>query len=518
MRFCITILLVLFMFMGVISSFESHAQPILKANDLYTMKIPGVTAMAGSPAHLYILSKTGGLIVFRCMKDSLQWLYTVPKMQHRGHSLRADARYGYLFGDSLHFSIIDPTKFRNVSPAVKLPSVPHDAVRWKNDLFIALGSGGLGRLDLDTMPSLHSTVQKIKPSLFNGQSIIDIAASNHQMYVLSNRQEFFIFNKKKTGIHFKKKLSLPHSIRHIFETNGILMGSNKKGGVFKILPGGNLQKIGNIGEPVLRIKSWKKQLIIKGKSHRLWVLNKRGKMHLWKKDGKAGNYFAISRGQLWLCQYDQIERVEENELQNIAQPGIHTVETLSLAPVLKLQPIKNQVVPYPHALLIPIKLKTTLPMADIQLHLKTTALQAKIRGQSLYWKPDYDNIDKQYRFKIIATAPDGETSSTSFIATIEPYNFPPRFVSLQTISIPAGRLYHLLVQAEDPDGSNKHLIRYLGVNLPRGASINPETGIFRWKPDKQQIGKREFRIIATDQYGAASYEKVTIRVLKPKKD
>jgi hypothetical protein len=500
------------------SSFELSAQPVLQTNDLYRLQIPGVTAMAGSPAHLYILSKTDGLIVFRSMEDSLQWLYTAPKMQHRGHSLRADARYGYLFGDSLRFSIIDPTKFGEDPPSAKFSFVPHDAVRWKNNLYITLGAGGLGRLDLDAMPSLRSTVQKIKPSLFNGQSVIDIAASNHQMYILSNRQELFIFSKKKNGIHFKKKLSLPHHVRHIFEINDTLIGSNNKGAIFIIHPDGSIQKIGTIGEPVLQIKSWKKQLIIKGKSHRLWVLNKRRKMHLWKKDGKAGNYFAISRGQLWLCQYDQIKRVKESELQNIAQPGIHTVETLTLAPVLKLQPIKNQVVPYTHTLLIPIKLKTTLPMADIQFHLKTTALQAKIRGQSLYWKPDYDNIDKQYRFKIIATAPDGETSSTSFMASVEPYNFPPRFVPLQTISIPAGRLYHLLVQAEDPDGSNKHLIRYLGVNLPRGASINPETGIFRWKPDKQQIGKHEFRVIATDQYGAASYEKVTIWVLKPNKD
>lgn len=511
MRVFSSILLIIFF--CAVNSFESPARPILQ-NDSYSMEIPQVAAMAGSPAHLYILSKTDGLIVFRSRKDSLKWLYTVPKMRHPERSLSADARFAYLFGDSIHLTVVDPTKFVGDFPSIKLPSIPYGAVRWKKHLYIALGESGLGKLSLIALPSLHSNIQKIRPALFNNQSLIDIEASNDQLFVLSNRQKLFIFNKTKNGIHFIKKLSLAHHIRRIFEINGILAGTNNNGAIFIIRPNGSLQKIGRIGEPVQRIKGWKNWFIIMGKSHRLWISNKPGSLRLWKENGKAGNYFAISRGRLWLCQYNQIKRVKESALKNVVQSGIYNVKDLNPARVLKLQPIKDQVVPYPHALLVPIKLNTTLPVENIQFHLETSALHAKIRGQSLYWKPGYDNIDKQYQFKIIASTPDGKTSSTRFKVTVEPFNSPPRFIPLQTIMIPPGHLYRLTVGAEDPDGSNKHLIRYLGVNLPEGASINPKSGVFRWKPDKKQVGKHEFRIIAADQYGAASFEDVTILVVK----
>jgi hypothetical protein len=497
---------------------SSSAQSNLQDDDPYTMEIPQVAAMAGSAAHLYILSKTDGLIVFRSRKDSLKWLYTAHKMQNHAPSIRADGRFAYLFGDSLRLAVIDPTKSDQDFAHINLPSKPndviqYDVVRWKDQLYIPLGKNGLGKTNLRTISYQDSIEQRIQLSQFSNQSIIQIASSGDQLFVLSKKQVLFIFDKRKNGIHFKKKLSLPYHIRNIYEVNSTLMGSNRRGAIYKIQLDDSVQKIGSIGEPIQKIKKWKHWLIIKGSSSRLWVSNKFGKPKLWKRSSRAGNYFAISGGQLWLCQYNQINKVKKRDLQNLPQIGINRVKKLSFGPVLKLQPIKNRVIPYPHALVIPIKFKTTLSAENIQLHLKTSAVHAQVRGQSLYWKPGYKDKNKQYHFKIIASTPDGITSSTSFKVMVEPYNSPPRFVPLRTITIPSGHNYHLKIHAEDPDGSNKNLIRYLGVNLPKGASINAQTGNFQWKPTDQQSGKHEFRIIATDQYGAASYEDVTIRVL-----
>jgi hypothetical protein len=77
-----------------------------------------------------------------------------------------------------------------------------------------------------------------------------------------------------------------------------------------------------------------------------------------------------------------------------------------------------------------------------------------------------------------------------------------------------GRTFNLPVKAMDPDSDTKSLIRYLGVNLPNGASIDEQTGEFDWTPTERQIGKNSFRVIATDKYGAASSVDVTIRVIE----
>jgi hypothetical protein len=503
--------------LSVIITTSSSAQTSSQGGDPYTMVIPQVSAMAGSPAHLYILSKTDGLIVFRSRKDSLKWLYTAPKMQNLAHSIRADARFAYFLGDSLHLTVIDPTKPKSDFTSIKLPTksdnVIRDVVRWKNQLYIPLGKDGLGKVNLRTISPQDSVVQNIEFSQFRNRSIIQAASSEAQIFVLSKKQDLFIFEKEKSGIHFQKKLSLPHQIRKIYVVHNTLLGTNPRGAIFEVNLNGNVQKIGRIGEPVQKIKMWKHWLIIKGSSNRLWVSNRLEEPKLWKSSGRGGNIFAVSGGQLWLCQYSQIKKVNKQALLNLPQTGINKVKNLSFGPVLKLQPIKDQVIPYPHALMIPIKFKTSLSAADIQLHLKTSAVHAQLRGQSLYWKPDYKDKNEQYQFKIVASTPDGITSSTSFKVKVEPYNSPPRFVPLRTITIPSGHNYHLKIHAEDPDGNNKTLIRYIGVNLPKGASINSKTGNFRWQPTDQQSGKHEFRIIATDQYGAASYEDVTIRVL-----
>jgi len=70
------------------------------------------------------------------------------------------------------------------------------------------------------------------------------------------------------------------------------------------------------------------------------------------------------------------------------------------------------------------------------------------------------------------------------------------------------------ISAIDPDGINQSLIRYLGVDMPDGAQINETTGRFRWNPDERQVGEHTFRVIATDQYGAAASQDYTINVVE----
>ncbi|MDZ7682338.1 MAG: hypothetical protein U5J63_11665 [Fodinibius sp.] len=77
-----------------------QAQPTLEKDYSYVMEIPSVITMESSLAHLYVLSDSEGMAVFRTYPDSLQWLYSSTGMEQRGNTVTADIRFAYLFGNS----------------------------------------------------------------------------------------------------------------------------------------------------------------------------------------------------------------------------------------------------------------------------------------------------------------------------------------------------------------------------------------------------------------------------------
>ncbi len=103
------------------------------------MNIPNVKAIEASETHLYILSDTDGMAVFRINPDQLQWLYTSSGMQRRGYNLSADVRFAYMFGENRRLTILEPTSVLGVYSATLLPQKPLAAVRLQNKLYVALG-------------------------------------------------------------------------------------------------------------------------------------------------------------------------------------------------------------------------------------------------------------------------------------------------------------------------------------------------------------------------------------------
>jgi hypothetical protein len=97
---------------------------------------------------------------------------------------------------------------------------------------------------------------------------------------------------------------------------------------------------------------------------------------------------------------------------------------------------------------------------------------------------------------------------------VRSFNAPPRFTPSRLLTVPVGDDFEMNITAIDPDGLNQNLIRYLGVDMPDGARINEKSGLFTWTPTIRQVGKHTFRIIATDQYGAASSQEYSINVVE----
>ncbi len=70
-----------------------------------------------------------------------------------------------------------------------------------------------------------------------------------------------------------------------------------------------------------------------------------------------------------------------------------------------------------------------------------------------------------------------------------------------TLSTSAGSSISVMVKAKSPITTDTPTITYIGTTLPRGASLNSETGVLTWKPDDSQVGDNHVAITARDSDG-----------------
>lgn len=495
-------------------SLNTAAQPSLEKDYSYVMEIPSLITMGSSPAHLYALSDTEGMAVFRTHQDSLQWLYSSTGMEKRGHTITADIRFAYLFGGSRRLTVLEPTSVLGVYSSTMLPSNPQDAKRIGQNLFVALGDEGLGRLSLRTPASLDSAVTFVEPSTLGDAFISDLEVADKQLFALSRGEILYRFKVEgeDKNIAIEEEFNLSEQLNRIFLVRNTLYGSDADGNIYEIDGSGDLTELGTIGENVQKIEAWKDWLIIRGTSNRLWTSYQNQNPTLWQKDKKAGNFFTVTKESLWLSNYDQISKIITSEEE------ISTAKTASsqnnFDGSLSLQAISDQNIPHSKPLLLPIKFKNVIPSGSLTLTYKSSDINnATIRGRSFYWEPGSDDVGT-HRVKVIASTSGGQTDSTFFNIEVKSFNAPPRFAPIRPISIPVGEEFTLPIRATDPDGSDKDLIRFLGVDLPAGASVNESTGEFTWTPTARQIGENKFRVIATDQYGAAKSTDITINVVE----
>ncbi|HEX6982585.1 MAG TPA: Ig domain-containing protein [Balneolaceae bacterium] len=499
---------------GIITNGKAQT---LEKDYSFVMEIPSVITISSSSAHFYVLSDEEGLAVFRAYEDSLQWLYTSPNMERRGHTITTDIRFAYLFGDSNRLTVLEPTSVMGVYSATYLPAQSLDAERIEQDLFVALGNEGLGRLSLSTPAAVDSTLKIVAQPPLNGSNIVALESSSSQLFVLSDENRLFKFNYNRGDLSLTREMDLQEPIKGIYLTENTLYGSDKSGSIYEISGFGSLSKLGNIGEPVTKIEKWKDWLIIKGSSGRLWTSYQSHEPELWKENGDAGNYFTVSGNDLWLSEYNHISQITTSEPQ-VSTADVIKSQTL-ITDSFSLMEIPNQTLPHTKPLLFPIKINGRIAAENIQFSYQSPDIKsAEVRGQSFYWQPGYDDVGI-HRVKIIGTTSSGKTDSTSFTVNVRSFNAPPRIAPVRPISIPVGEEFSLPIKAIDPDGMNPNLIRFLGVNLPYGSSIDEQTGTFTWTPTLRQMGENHFRVIATDQYGAATSVDVTINVIEnPRKD
>lgn len=488
--------------------FLSYGQSDVVQDYSKLLTIPNIKAIEASSSHLYVLSESEGMAVFRTYADSLQWLYTSSGMQRRGNQIEADIRFAYLYGDSKRLTILEPTSVLGVYSSTLLPSKPLGVARLQNNLFVALGSDGLGSLSLETPESVDSEAEIIGHDAIGRADVLDVASSiiSNQLFVLTNDLKIHVFVPSDNGIQLSSSVTLSNQIHKIFLDEELIFGAVNNGEILEVNANGLGKSLGSIGEEASKLVSWRNHIFVRGKSGKISISTNSRPFELWKSDTSAGNHISKSSSVTWLSIYNKLGplKMGTEQVQN------NTPQVTSSA--LKIVPIVDIILTFPKPLLLGIDLADNYPADDVELTYRSNVTNASIRKQGLFWRPGTNNIGYNW-FTIIATNSKGETDSTRFSVDVRTFNAPPRFSPVRGSSIAMNDTYELKFNAIDPENPSSKLIRYLGVDLPEGATLNERTGLFRWTPSERQVGESTFRVIATDEQGAATSQDITLKVL-----
>ncbi|TVQ66683.1 MAG: cadherin repeat domain-containing protein [Balneolaceae bacterium] len=486
----------------------SYSQPVRDFSK--QLEIPSIISITSSDTHLYVLSETEGLVVFRARPDSLQWLYTSSGMQERGHTLQSDIRFAYLFGEGRRLTIIEPTSVLGVYSSTVLPSRPVSAERIGFQLFVNMEDGSLGVLSLESPESVDEEIKLIQTG---SEYIIDIASDgNNLLYSLTANNRLQQYEVSENDISLITEAEISLRTERLFLVNGTLYGSGRNGSLFTISGSGTARNIASLDSQVTNILHWNEITLIRTSGGSLWTFDG-SSSHLqnWKPGDSAGNFITLSEGTVWVSEFDFLAPVTLHAAGEGSQPGGFAENSFLI------RTIPDITMPFPRPFIIPIEMENGIPTENITFSYSAPFTNARIRGNTFYWQPAAAQ-NGRHEVTITATSSDGRSDSKSFILDLRPFNAPPQFSPARPVTIPGSEPFEFQISAFDPDGADQDLIRYLGVDLPEGAELNERTGLLRWTPSPRQTGEHTFRVIATDQFGAASSQVFEFRVIEIETD
>lgn len=478
-----------------------QAQIQLVSDPVSVMQIPGITAMEASATHLYVLSESEGLVVFRTNSDTLQWIFTSEGMQERGNELTADIRFAYQYGNGTRLTVLEPTSVLGVFSSTSLPDRPRAVARVGTTLYVAMGNTGLGALSLNS-PSLFDSEPKLIPLPDSGSPVNDIVKLPLKIIVLQGSRHLTFFNIDGDDLAFDVQLELEENVRRLHVVNQTLFASDSAGNLSIVRSDGSLDRVFRLPGSIQKVNQWNDRLLVRTVAGHLYLYERNSDPIAIRSDVNAGNFFSIANNQLWLSNFNELSR------QRVVQS--RSAGSRSATEAFRIQSIEPVIVPFPRPVLVPLRVSGA-QIQDVRFQVRNEIPGVEIRGNGFYWQPQIHQTGI-HRFTVLAFSSDGRSDSTSFTVDIRPFNAPPRFNPVRPITIAVDEHFTLPVRAVDPDGTDPELIRYHGVDLPNGATISERTGMFTWTPDRRQVGTHTFRVIATDQFGAASSLEVSITV------
>ena len=478
------------------------------AQDLSNMfEISNVKAIEASTAHLYVLSEDEGMAVFRIKSDSLQWLYTSSGMQRRGNYLDSDIRFGYLYGDNRRLTVLEPTSVLGVFSSTYLPAIPLGVARLGDKLFVALNELGLGELSLSDPDTFDNEPEIIQNGVIGRASVIDIASSTiaNQLFVLTSDDRIHLFKMEDGELSHTSTVNLDKSVHQLFIQEDQIWASSIIGEIFSITTKGVERKLGTVNGIVSEILQIGDNVLVHTKDNKLWHSKSGDTFEVWQNESSAGNFITQNYETTWISIFDKISPLIPSESISESSPrNQHSSD-------FKLKEIDDIILTFPKPLVLGLELEYG-DINDINFTFRSNASNAMIKKQGFFWQPTSNQIGI-HPFTIIATNSNGKIDSINFSVDIKTFNAPPRFSPVRGSTIAVNDSYELTFNAIDPENLSSTLIRYLGVDLPEGSTLNEKTGLFSWTPTERQLGEQTFRIVATDEQGTAASIDVTFNVV-----
>lgn len=470
------------------------------------LEIPSLSALAASELHLYALSSTEGLVVFRIYKDSLHYLYRADGMQRRGNQLFVDSRFAYLVKDNT-LSVIEPTSMLGVFSSTSLSGKVRRVLRSGTSLFAAVQGAGLLRLSLESAEKFDQppvAALQLSPKT----EVLDLLKQNDQFVILTSEPSILWMSAVKDSLTLTRKYALDRALDGLIVQDQHLSGYDGTGSLYGITSTGKTTPKTSFKEPVERVSYWRASAVVRTRSSALWLIQPDGMPVSFKAGGPGGNFAAVSKGRLWVG--------ENNTVAEYRMPaGKKESETTGITSGerVKLNPIAPAVVSYPRPFIGIVTLAEG-NLQDVRLFTRSgTVQELLLKGQGMYWQPASRDIGRHY-VTVYAAHKNGLVDSVQFSIDVRPFNAPPRFTPVLPQTVMVGETFELPLKATDPDGLDPDFVRYVGLNLPDGSQLDEQTGRFTWKPAARQSGQQRFRVMATDQFGASAAIEVQINVLQ----
>lgn len=116
------------------------------------------------------------------------------------------------------------------------------------------------------------------------------------------------------------------------------------------------------------------------------------------------------------------------------------------------------------------------------------------------WTPAEDQGPGSYPLTVIVTdsGVPPRSATQTFTVTVLETNLPPALTPVPDQTVAVGQTLWLTNSATDPDLPANTLTFSLEPGAPDGAGIEPDTGVFSWTPDGEQLGAHLIGLTVTD--------------------
>jgi len=481
-------------------SSTSNAQDVLR--------VPSLQAISGSHTHLYVLSSTQGLAVFRASGDSLIYLYTSDALLRRGNMMRSDARFAYLYGNDSRITVIDPTVSQALYSVAILQSEPLGLARVGSKLFLAMGTAGVASVSLADPASMEDTYETVQARFGPGESAIDIVSQANRIFVLGSTGTIYPFVVSPGTITQEAPVATGFNAKRIFASNGSILLTTDIGIAIQYDRPSFPAEIATIGSAVTDAHFTGSAWVVRTEDARLWKIDTsaNNRVTILRDNSSAGNHVTINKDNIWISEFGRISTLTE-----VSTP-LDTVDDQAPSNQIRITRVSDRNIPFPQPLLVSFTLEEGFDKG-ISWYVRHSSRAVPVRGNALLWQPSSSEIGTN-RFTVIASNSLGASDSLTFNVEVRQFNAPPRLTPTRPVSIPADEEFRLQLAGIDPDGSDTDLVRYTGVNLPDGIVLDPQTGLLRWTPSDRQLGRHVLQIITSDQFGASMSNEVILNVIR----